>query len=70
MVRRIMSSCSSLESSSKSEKGGMDGGYWDPMYDGFALDERGAPSHYKPTRGAQNLRPPEQERLRGPGRNT
>ena len=40
-VRRITSSCSSLESSSKSEKGGMDGGDWDPTYDGFALDERG-----------------------------
>ena len=40
-VRRITSSCSSLESSSKSEKGGMDGGHWDPTYDGFALDGRG-----------------------------
>ena len=41
VVHRITSSCSSLESSSKSEKGGMAGGEWDPMYDGFALDERG-----------------------------
>ena len=40
-VRGITSSCSSLESSSKSEKGGMAGGDWDPTYDGFALDERG-----------------------------
>ena len=40
-VRRITSSCSSLESSNKSEKGGMAGGDWDPTYDGFALDERG-----------------------------
>ena len=40
-VRRITSSCSSLESSSKSEKGGMAGGDWDPTYDGFALDEKG-----------------------------
>ena len=40
-VRRITSSCSSLESSSKSEKGGMAGGEWDPTYDGFTLDERG-----------------------------
>ena len=29
-VCRIMSSCSSLESSSKSEKGGIAGGEWDP----------------------------------------
>ena len=41
-VRRITSSCSSLESSSKSERGGMDGGDWDPTYDGFALDGRGS----------------------------
>ena len=40
-VRRITSSCSSLESSSRSERGGMDGGDWDPTYDGFALDGRG-----------------------------
>ena len=40
-VCRITSSCSSLESSTKSEKGGMAGGDWDPTYDGFALDERG-----------------------------
>ena len=40
-VRRITSSCSSLESSAKSEKGGMARGDWDPTYDGFALDERG-----------------------------
>ena len=36
-VRRITSSCSSLESSAKSEKGGMAGGDWDPTYDGFAF---------------------------------
>ena len=40
-VCMITSSCSSLESSSKSEKGGMAGGDWDPTYDGFAWDERG-----------------------------
>ena len=40
-VRRITSSCSSLESSAKSEKRGMAGGDWDHMYDGFPLDERG-----------------------------
>ena len=62
-VRRITSSCSSLESSSKSEKGGMDGGDWDPTYDGFALDGRGAPNYDEPTRGARNSRPPEQEGL-------
>ena len=57
-VRRITSSCSSLESSAKSEKGGMAGGDWDPMYDGFALDERGpriitSPSEGCKTRGPQ-----------------
>ena len=31
-VHRITSSCSSLESSAKSEKGGMARGEWDPMY--------------------------------------
>ena len=39
-VCRITSSCSSLESSAKSDKEGMAGGDWDPTYDGFALDER------------------------------
>ena len=58
-VHRIMSSCSSLESSSKSEKGGMDGGDWDPKYDGFALDERGpqaitSPPEGRTTQGSQN----------------
>ena len=58
-VRRITSSCSSLESSSKSEKGGMAGGEWDPTYDGFTLDVRGpltiiGPSEGHETRGPQN----------------
>ena len=58
-VHRIMSSCSSLESSSKSEKGGMAGGEWDPTYDGFTSDERGpctiiGPSEGRETRGPQN----------------
>ena len=58
-VRMITSSCSSLESSSKSEKGGMAGGDWDPMYDGFAWDERGprtttSPSEGRKTQGPQN----------------
>ena len=58
-VRRIISSCFSLESSTKSEKGGMAGGDWDPMYDGFTLDERGprtitSPSEGSKTQGAQN----------------
>ena len=58
-VRRITSSCSSLESSSKSEKGGMAGGEWDPTSDGFTLDERGprtiiSPSEGRETRGPQN----------------
>ena len=58
-VHRITSSCSSLESSSKSEKGGMDGGDWDPTYDWFALDGRGSQTMMSPpegheTRGPQN----------------
>ena len=58
-VHRIMSSCSSLESSSKSEKGGIARGDWDPTYDGFAWDERGprtttSPSAGRETRGPQN----------------
>ena len=58
-VHRITSSCSSLESSAKSDKGGMAGGDWDPTYDGFALDERGpqtitSPSEGHGTRGPQN----------------
>ena len=58
-VRRITSSCSSLESSSKSERGGMDGGDWDPTYDGFALEGRGSRARTSPleghvTRGPQN----------------
>ena len=58
-VCRITSSCSSLESSTKSEKGGMAGDDWDPTYDGFALDERGprtitSPSEGRETRGPQN----------------
>ena len=58
-VHRITSSCSSLESSSKSEKGGMAGGDWDPTYDGFTLDERGprtitSPSEGRETQGPQN----------------
>ena len=61
VVRRITSSCSSLESSSKSEKGGMDGSDWDPMYDGFALNERGprtstSPPEGRKTRGPLNKR--------------
>ena len=50
-VHRITSSCSSLESSSKSEKGGMDGGDWDPTYNGFALDERGPRTITSPPEG-------------------
>ena len=60
-VHRITSSCSSLESSSKSEKGGMAGGEWDPTYNGFALDERGprtiiGPSEGRETRGPRTIR--------------
>ena len=58
-VCRITSSCFSLESSSKSEKGGMARGDWDPTYDGFALDERGprtitSPPEGRTTQGSQN----------------
>ena len=59
-VRRIMSSCSSLESSAKSDKGGMAGGDWDPTYDGFALDERGPRTITSPTEGRE---------MRGPQNN-
>ena len=52
-VLRITSSCSSLESSSMSEKGGMDGGDWDPTYDGFALDKRGPPTITSPPEGRE-----------------
>ena len=52
-VRRITSSCSSLESSSKSKKGGMDGGDWDPMYDGFTLDGRGPRTMMSPPEGCE-----------------
>ena len=60
-VCRITSSCSSLESSAKCDKGGMAGGEWDPMYDRFALDERGpqtvtSPSEGRKTRGPQKNR--------------
>ena len=50
-VRRITSSCSSLESFTKSEKGGMAGGDWDPTYNGFALDERGPQTITSPSEG-------------------
>ena len=50
-VRRITSSCSSLESSAKSDKGVMAGGEWDPMYDGFTLDERGPRTITSPSGG-------------------
>ena len=59
VVRRITSSCSSLESSSKSENGGMAGGEWDPTYDGFALDERGRQTIISPSERARNSRPQE-----------
>ena len=52
-VRRITGSCSSLESSAKSDKGGMAGGDWDPTYDGFALDERGPRTITSPLEGRE-----------------
>ena len=56
-VRRITSSCSSLESSSKSERGGMDGGDWDPTYDGFALGGRGPRAMMSPPEGHKTQGP-------------
>ena len=53
VVCRITSSCSSLESSSKSEKGGMAGGDWDPTYNGFSLDERGPQIITSPPEGCK-----------------
>ena len=58
-VRRITSSCSSLESSSKSEKGGMAGGEWYPTYDGFALDERGCRTIISQSEGCKTRGPKE-----------
>ena len=56
-VHRITSSCSSLESSSKSEKGGMARGDWDPTYDGFTLDERGPRTITSPSEGMKLIAP-------------
>ena len=56
-VHRIMSSCSSLESSTKSEKGGMARGDWDPTYDGFPLDERGPQTITSPSEGRETQGP-------------
>ena len=66
-VRRITSSCSSLESSSKSEKGGMAGGEWDPMYDGFALDERGHQTIISPSEGCATRGPRKNKDPKGRG---
>ena len=57
VVRRITSSCSSLESSSKSERGGMEGDDWDPTYDGFALDGRGSRARTSPPEGHETQGP-------------
>ena len=66
-VHRITSSCSSLESSSKSEKGGMAGGEWDPTYDGFALDERGPPTMTSPSEGHETQGPQNSKNAEGRG---
>ena len=63
-VHRITSSCSSLEASSKSEKGGMDGGDWDPTYDGLALDERGPRTITSPPEGRETRGPRTRRTLR------
>ena len=66
-VRRITTSCSSLESSSKSEKGGMAGGEWDPTYDGFALDERGCRTIISPSEGHETRGPRKNKDPKGRG---
>ena len=66
-VRRITSSCSSLESSSKSEKGGMAGGEWDPTYNGFALDERGPRTIISPLEGPKTQGPQNNKDSKGQG---
>ena len=67
-VHRITSSCSSLESSSKSEKGGMDGGDWDPTYDGFALDGRGPRTMMSPPEGCKTQSPQNKKDSEGWGK--
>ena len=69
-VRRITSSCSSLESSFKSDKGGMAGGDWDPTYDGFALDERGSQTMTSPSGGCGTQGPQNNKDTEGRGENT
>ena len=66
-VRRITSSCSSLESSSKSQKGGMDGGDGDPTYNGFALDERGPQTFTSPPEGRETRDPENKKDSEGRG---
>ena len=66
-VRRITSSCSSLESSTKSEKGGMARGDWDPTYDGFALDERGPQTVTSPSEGCKMQGPQKSKDTEGRG---
>ena len=66
-VCRITSSCSSLESSTKSEKGDMAGGNWDPTYDGFALDERGPRTITSPSEGCETQGPQNNKDSEGRG---
>ena len=66
-VHRITSSCSSLEFSAKSEKGGMAGGDWDPMYNGFALDERGPQTITSLSGGRGTLGPQNNKDTEGQG---
>ena len=68
VVRRITSSCSSLESSSKSERGGMDGGDWDPTYDSFALDGRGPRTIMSPPEGHETRDPRNKKDSEGRGK--
>ena len=65
--RRITSSCSSLESSSKSERAGMDGGDWDPTYDGFTLDGRGSRARTSPPEGHETQGPQNKKDLEARG---
>ena len=66
-VHRITSSCSSLESSTKSDKGGMAGGDWDPTYDRFALDEGGPRTSTSPSEGCEMRGPQNNKDTEGRG---
>ena len=66
-VRRITSSCSSLQSSTKSDKGDGIGGEWDPTYDGFTLDERRSRTVTSPSGGRETRGPRSSKDSEGQG---